>query len=379
MSTVSDTRSSQARERNSEKDASSRISAAEQSVVDAQRDAAARISSIRDEYERRSEKESDLTKNSIETEKRKGYEKVLETQRQQQAEINRIRRDGERDTQTLQEHYKGTVFNAQRDGEKELQELKLRQSHEMAFESSNAEQSVDSMRKANLNRGQDLKEHQDGQIEVLKQSYEKQFSDLKLNSDQSQNQASEHFQTQFQTMVDQYGKILNDTNSKASQQLKALREDTSRKLSAYGDRQSDPFYQLIRIPVSVSESNEAFTFRAQIPAHEQKNLSISIRGSELVISGQRKNEERLDVEPGHTVSTSSYQNYSESFPLNWPVQAKGVSREFTDSEVIIRIPKQQTYSYEPFKKKPAPDRIKAEHPVFPENIPLAPLPPKREV
>ena len=379
MSSVSDTRSQQARERNSEKDATSRISAAEQSVVDAQRDAAARINNIRDEYERRSEKESDLTKNSIETEKRKGYEKVLETQRQQQAEINRIRREGERDTQTLQEHYKNTVFGVQRDGEKELQELKLKQSHEMAFESANAEQGVDSMRQANLHRGQDLKEHQDGQIETLKQSYAKQFEDLKLNSDQSQHQAFDHFQTQFQTQMEQYGKILNDTGAKASQQLKALREDTSRKLSAYGDRQSDPFYQLIRIPVSVSETNEAFTFRAQIPAHEQKNLSISVRGNELVITGQRKSEEHLEVEPGHTLSTSAYQNYSESFPLNWPVQSKGISREFTDSEVIIRVPKQQTYSYEPFKKKTSPDRVKAEHPVFPENIPVPTVAPKREV
>lgn len=378
MASISDTRSSQARERNAEKDASSRISAAEQSVVDAQRQAAVRIDAIRDEYQRRTEKETDLTQNSIETEKRKGYEKVLETQRSQQAEINRIRREGEREVQTLQEHYKGAVFNTQRTGEKDLQELKLRQAHEMEFEKSNADHGVDSLRQSNLNRSQDLKEHQETQLQTLKQSYEKQFGDLKVNSDQSQKQALDHFQTQFQTTIDQYGKILNETGSKASQQLKALREDTARKLSAYGDRQSDPFYQMIRIPVSIDESNEAFTFRAKIPAHEQKNLSISVRGNELVITGQRKNEERLEVEPGHTVHTSSYQNYSESFPLNWPVHAKGISREFTDSEVIIKIPKAQTYSYEPFKKKVAPERVKAEHPVFPENIPL-PNAPKREV
>lgn len=378
MSSISDTRSNQARERNSEKDVTARISAAEQSVVDAQREAASRVNSIRDEYQRRSEKESELTKNSIETEKRKGYEKVLETQRQQQSEISRIRREGERDTQELQEHYRGTTFNVQRDGEKELQELKLRQSHEMAFENSNADQGVDSMRQANIQRAQDLKGHQETQLQTVKEGYEKQFEDLKSNSMQSQQQAEEHFQTQFQSTIEQYGKILNETGSKASQQLKSLREDTARKLSAYGDRQSDPFYQLIRIPVSMSETNEAFTIRAKIPSHEQKNLSISIRGNELVIAGQRKNEEHLEVEPGHTVSTSSYQNYSESFPLNWPVQAKGVSREFTDSEVIIRVPKFQTYSYEPFKKKSSPDRVKAEHPVFPENIPVAPAP-KREV
>ena len=76
------------------------------------------------------------------------------------------------------------------------------------------------------------------------------------------------------------------------------------------------------------ESDDAYVLTATIPSHEQHSVQVSVRGDRLVVSGARRSDEKEDLGPGRSVTTSSYQNYSESFPLTMPVEARMLRREF---------------------------------------------------
>ncbi len=119
----------------------------------------------------------------------------------------------------------------------------------------------------------------------------------------------------------------------------------------------------------LQEYDHEFVLTATIPEHERKGLAVSVRGNEVVLSGNRRSSEKLDLGPGRVQNTSSFQTFSESFPINWPVDARSLTREFDGDQLIVRIPKKKTYEPAPYKAKRV-ERAKLERPTFPENIPL---------
>ena len=67
---------------------------------------------------------------------------------------------------------------------------------------------------------------------------------------------------------------------------------------------------------------------ATIPEHEQKHVPVSVKGNQLVLSGYRRNEEKLELEPGRSQGTNAFQSFLETFPITWPVDANKMTREF---------------------------------------------------
>jgi hypothetical protein len=97
-------------------------------------------------------------------------------------------------------------------------------------------------------------------------------------------------------------------------------------------------------------------------------VTVTLKGDNLVLSGTRRNEEKVELSPGHTQGTASYQSYSESFPLPFPVEARQLSKTFDGDMLIATIPKKNQYAFEK-PAKPVPQRLKAERPKLPDNLP----------
>lgn len=165
-------------------------------------------------------------------------------------------------------------------------------------------------------------------------------------------------------------KRLDELNQLANEKLQKIRSDTSRKLDAYSSRQKDPFYQLVTLDSDLEETRDAYILKLNIPDYEQKHLSITVRGNQIVVSGSRRNEEKLEVEPGRQQSTASYQSYQETFPISWPVDSHALTRKIEGDTIVVTIPKKGTYSA-PVAARSARDveLARADRPHFPENIP----------
>ncbi|HTL12527.1 MAG TPA: Hsp20/alpha crystallin family protein, partial [Bdellovibrionota bacterium] len=179
-------------------------------------------------------------------------------------------------------------------------------------------------------------------------------------------------------ITDQY-RMIDNLNQRGSDELKRLRDATSTRLSAYEDRQGDPFYKLLNVDADVWDDGDSYTITARIPVHERDHLTINFKGdNSVVLSGARRNEEELKLADGRTRGTNAYQSFFEAIPLDYPVDARSLTREAHGDTLIFRVNKQGPHAKRGGFQAQIPKRVTADRPDFPKNLPLPDAPPKAE-
>jgi HSP20 family molecular chaperone IbpA len=128
----------------------------------------------------------------------------------------------------------------------------------------------------------------------------------------------------------------------------------------------------------LTDQGEYYELRAKVPEYEQEHVSALIRGNQLVLQGSRSDNERIDLAPGRMKNSSAYQTFQETFPLPWPVDGKRMTREFVGDVMIVRVPKNNQYAFHPQHEPLKPDKLRAERPHFPDNIPHTKMDPAEE-
>jgi len=374
MASEIDTSSRQARAaravEDAERDANKRIQATTDRVKETQKQADRQLQTIRDEYVKSATAEYGRQDLAVEGQKNKGYEQVRELQRAQANEARKIRTEGDSHERLLQDHYRSTLYNLNRAGDGQLQEAQVRLGREIEYAKMQGELTYDAAHEDNATRLNQLRDHQDATYGTVLGEAQKQYEKMKENTEGENERARVRFQDSFTKTVDGQQQTLERINAHASRKIEDIRSDTAAKLDGYQTRQRDPFYKLQEIDADISESRDAFVITARVPKHEQKNVTVSIKGgNQLVVSGYRRSEEKLEREPGHVQSTSSYQTFSESVPLTWPVDGRALTREFKGDEIIVTIPKKPFYTANAPHKAPKITRARVERPQFADNIP----------
>ncbi|NDD91741.1 Hsp20/alpha crystallin family protein, partial [bacterium] len=124
--------------------------------------------------------------------------------------------------------------------------------------------------------------------------------------------------------------------------------------------------------------DDAFILTAKVPTHEHENIKAQVQGNQIVISGTRRNEDQVKMGEGRQRSTASFQNFRETFPIDWPVEANSMLREADGDRLVFTFPKKAgMIDPENGKKKAleyqAQSKARAPRPDFPENlVPNAP-------
>lgn len=329
------------------------------------------LGEIRDEYTQQAVGESARNEAALEAQKRKGYEQIRDLKRMQQAELSKTRREGETELEKIKEYYRNTVYSTEQSGKSTLQELDTKSTLSLDHERKLAQHDLEQSQSQHSEQMTRLTERQRSQAQGLKDAALQEYEKMKSTTQNATEDAREHFQKQFETQLTSQKEVIDDLHSTASSRIKGIREDFSEKLSAYSSRSRDPFYRMKTLDADLGETSDSFVLTATVPEHEQQAIAVSMKGSNLVISGYRRNEERLEVEPGHKQSSNSYQSFSESFALDWPVDARALRKEFDGDTLTVIIPKKalgRGEEYKPHKSR-APERARVERPQFPENLP----------
>lgn len=359
--------------RDAEKRAQDRIQQAEDNVRRAEIEENDRIEDIRDRYTKSVENENDRKSAQLEQVRQEGYEAILNERRKQQSEVARIRAEGEKQKEQLKNYYEDEQIRTVHAGEKKLREERGRQQVEGEIEDRNARFATDMFRTESLARQEQLKARQDERLGSMQKQYEQDFQSRSQNYATANEQSRAEFQKQFEQTTQTSQEVLGRVQSEAARELESMRSEFAAKLDAYSNRARDPFYRIVELGGSLSETRDAFVFRASVPTHEQDGISVSVRGNQLVVTGKRKSDEKIELAPGHQVSTSSYQTYMETHPLTYPVEARGLSKSFEGDELTVVIPKKTSdLEYRPHQRKPK--EVTAERPNFPNNLPLAQSP-----
>lgn len=335
----------------------------------AEAEANSRLEYIKEDYGQREVAEATRLESQLNNERNKGYEAIREQQRQNQKELARIRREGEVEVERLKEHYRNALFTQEQSGKQQITDIERTQAKQIEFQTANSQHEQQELKKQQDYQFTRMKEESEHKIGEMREMSAQEYERLRANTAQAQENAEADYTRKVQTNIHEKTEQLSHINQEATRKLNEVRADTSRKLAAYAERQRDPFYQLLRLDAELEDQGDNYVLTARIPEHEQKHVNISVRGNQLVVSGTRRNEEKLNLGPGREISSSAYQSYSESFPLAVPVEAKALQRRFDGDELIVTVPKKSGVpNYQAFQAK-RPPKMVADRPHFPENIP----------
>jgi HSP20 family protein len=91
--------------------------------------------------------------------------------------------------------------------------------------------------------------------------------------------------------------------------------------------------------VDVSEAEQAYTIRAEIPGVKKDDINISIDGDQVAISAEIKNEK--EAKDGERVLRTEryYGKVYRAFALGQPVDEDGASAKYADGILELTLPK----------------------------------------
>ena len=352
-----------------QRDAEKRTQAIQDQISQTERAGEAQVDQIRNEYDQQATQENSREETAIENQKAKGYENLRELQKAQKAEEARVKREGDGDLSRLRNYYRNTIYNTEMKGQQDLRDAEKRQFKQAQYEKRTADDAMSAAKQDQSQRYQQFQDDSNYKLQELKDSSRKQYEKLAEETAVATEKADQGVKDRFAQIYGQHSAELNRIQNESTQKLDELRKDTAAKLDAYQDRQEDPFYKMRDLDTKFTEEPDRYVLTARIPDYERQHVSVTVKGNELVISGYRRNEEKLKLEPGHEQSTSSFQSYMESFPLIWPVNARAMERQFDGDTLTVILPKKTTFTaYQPYHAK-LPKRIEVQRPDFPPNLP----------
>jgi HSP20 family protein len=102
--------------------------------------------------------------------------------------------------------------------------------------------------------------------------------------------------------------------------------------------------QVAHFRVDVSESENAYTLRAEIPGVKKDDIHISIDGDQVAISAEVKNEK--EVKDGERVLRSEryYGKVQRAFQLGQMIDQEGCAAKYNDGILELTLPKKAAAS-----------------------------------
>ena len=91
-------------------------------------------------------------------------------------------------------------------------------------------------------------------------------------------------------------------------------------------------------PMDLVEADDHFVLKADLPGLRDEDVKIEVQDGTLTISGERKAEERKE-EKGYYRVERSFGGFSRSLTLPEGIDPDGVSAEFDNGVLEVRIPK----------------------------------------
>lgn len=326
----------------------------DQEATKLQAEAQQTLDHIQDQYQKEYDSQVSHQENLLESQRSQGYKQLRELQRAQQAELRRVQNQGESELSKLKDHFEKSKFQIENEEKNELSQLQRTKAQKLDFEKQKSESDLADLNAQYLEILKEAKSHSERQLEAIHENHTQEYEKLRSNTELAQAQSRTHFTEQYQNALKQQQTTLEDLETKATEQVQNLKNHNTELISTYQSKDKDPFYKSLNIDCSFYETDRHFILEATIPKYEQDHLSAVIQGNQLILSGTRRNQETLELNEGQSRTTSTYQTYSQTFPLSWPVDAKKLSRETAGDQLIIRVPKMDRLVYQKPTKQPNP-------------------------
>jgi HSP20 family molecular chaperone IbpA len=277
--------------------------------------------------------------NLVGTLKNQTYKDLADIKRKASAEMARVRSEGEHAANETSDQYKSQVDLAQYEGQKKLRETLKRDAQQQEYLSRAADNERQILARSHQEEMQALVNQNNEARSQLQEQGEREINAIQEKTAAGRKSAENHFEGVYSQTLKTNADALARESTEAKRQLDQLRADHSVNLARYEERLKDPFYRMVDLNLSLRDHGDYYTLKANVPEYEREHLKVTVRGNEVVVSGARRNEEKLDLGEGRSRTIASFQSYQESLPLEWPVEPHGMLREFDGDQVVVTLPK----------------------------------------
>ncbi len=349
------------------KEAQDQAQLAMKSAEETERLARDRLDYVRTEYGKLEEVEAIKAEENYAIQRQKGYEALLELKRQQNKELSQTKNLGEKSTRELKDHYDTEGRRTIDDGEANLKQQRNLFAQLSAYEKQQQNQAKGLSGNTVDYETAQAKEIHEMRMTQMTESQRRELEKNRLAMTSANLTAKERFEQEHADTAKMRDEVLYNLNSRVAERIHDIKKDSLVKLMAYEDRNRDPFYQMVDIGADLSENAQEYVLRAMIPTHEQDKVSVFVKGNELVVSGMRRNDDSVS-DDGITKRTSSFQTFTQIFPISGGVDSKRLSKSFEGDELTVRVPKLQGRAAQTEIKRKV-EKAKLERPEFPSNLP----------
>ncbi len=90
--------------------------------------------------------------------------------------------------------------------------------------------------------------------------------------------------------------------------------------------------------IDISETDEAFFLRAEVPGMDKKDINVTISDGLLTIEGEKKQEKEVDKENCYCME-SRYGKFCRTLSLPRGVELDNVDASYKEGVLKIKIPK----------------------------------------
>jgi HSP20 family molecular chaperone IbpA len=322
-----------------EKEARDRIAIAHRAADEAERESALRLDQARDQFNEQSEAQNARNAANYEDQQMRGYQAVRELQQRQQAELARLRREGEKELEETKLHFKGELARTERDATSALEAATRQHYQQFVSEDQRSKNEAELSKKERETQLKAEQELHDLRLSQVRTKNEQEYSKLQSATEGEQQTLGGHFGERLNALKDEYDSTLERVQNLSREKLYDFQHANQTKLSAYQSRMSDPFYAIRTLNGDLTETDGAYILRAEVPEHEASQISASVHGHQLVISGTRRNAETVREEPGREVATHSFQSFRETYPILESVDAKSLTKFYEDGVLTVILPK----------------------------------------
>jgi len=120
-------------------------------------------------------------------------------------------------------------------------------------------------------------------------------------------------------------------------ELSSMRREIDRIMDRFFD--TDRITEGMWLPdVDVSETPEEIVVKADIPGIDEKDLSVTLSGDNLIIKGERKEEKEEKGKHFHRIERS-YGSFQRSIPLPVAVETDKIDATYNNGVLEIHLPK----------------------------------------
>lgn len=287
------------------------------------------------------EKESlkDRYETSLHEEKIQTYDNLRNTKKQFSATEKNLKDSGNQRLQQKKDEYQQEELRIDKEGTAKVSEALRKQAAMEEYQRSQSNLAESTARHNMSHNARTIINENNDKIEKLRENKMEELERRKAEHGVAVGQIRDHYDQRQNRLLSQHEKETLNIKKGVDSQINQASLDNAKRLHAHMEKQDDPFYRMSYIDSGFSDEGDYYLLSVRLPEYERKNFRVQISGQELQFSGMRNNNVKAEVEPGHEVSTSSFQNFSERYQFDMPVDANAMQVSHDGDWMHYTIPK----------------------------------------